>query len=67
LNEFPLVGLKLFIFLECAFVIDDLDCITGRTYAAQLKWMGMEDVRVVLTRTASSPLKEGDTPLHSRK
>jgi hypothetical protein len=48
-------------------VIDDLDCITGCTYAAQLKWMGMEDVRVVLTRTASSPLKEGDTPLHSRK
>jgi hypothetical protein len=39
----------------------------GHTYGTQLKWLGMEDVRVALTRIAVSPLKEGDTPLRSRK
>jgi hypothetical protein len=37
------------------------------TYGAQLKWLGMVDVQVALTRTIISPLKEGDTPLRSRK
>jgi hypothetical protein len=37
------------------------------TYAAQLKWTGMEDVWVALTRMAISPLNGGDTPLCSRK
>jgi hypothetical protein len=32
-----------------------------------LKWTGMDDVRIALTQTASSPLKKGDTPLCSRK
>jgi hypothetical protein len=46
----------------------DNTCNSNRyehTYGAQLKCLGMEDVRVALTRTDISPLKEGDTPLRT--
>jgi hypothetical protein len=41
--------------------------IYEHTYVAQLNWTGMEDVWIALTRTVASPVKEGDTPLRSRK